>query len=384
MTRPAAIPIAGMGMVSCFGEGLEPCVNAMREGRDGISPLTALDLRFAANIKTNQVDRQRFGEGRDSILAIIKSCVRQALVQAGLNPDEAVTDCAMIFGATSFLFVGEAEYRKHLDIYSDPGKRKAGSSADVTGPIAREFGVTGPVLAIHTACSSSANALIVARDMIARGEVRRAIVIGAEGFSAISLGGFYSMMLLDPDGCHPFDTRRRGLQLGEAYGAVLLDADSINSKLVLRGGANLCDIHHVTSASPDGSSMARVMTNAMHDADISASDIVGIKAHGTGSNDNDTAESAAMHSVFHHQIPDFTVIKRYIGHTLGACGVVELTGFAGCLQAGFLPATAGYDQYDARLDVSPLAQAITARQGHYLLNYFGFGGNYASLVVSYD
>lgn len=376
------VSIAGMGMVSCYGAGIEPCVTAMHEGRDGITPLTAFDLNFADKIKINQIDRQHFGEGRDSVFAMIGSCIKQALSQAGYDPEEPVHDCAMIFGATSFLFVGESEYRKHLDRFSDPSQRKPGSSADVTTPIARQFGITGPVMAIHTACSSSANALIIARDMIHRGEVKRAIVVGAEGFSAISLGGFYSMMLLDPDGCHPFDTRRRGLQLGEAYGAVLLDSTR-PSGLTLKGGANLCDIHHVTSASPDGASMAQVMRDAMTDAGTDMNHISAIKAHGTGSNDNDTAEAAAMRSIFNSNIPGFTVLKRYLGHTLGACGVVELVAFASCLEAGFIPATAGYGQHDASLDVAPLSANQEPGHGNYLLNYFGFGGNYASLVIGY-
>ncbi|MBE9515743.1 MAG: hypothetical protein IME93_02075 [Proteobacteria bacterium] len=383
MNNPSTIAIAGMGLVSCFGEGTQPCVAAMREGRDGITSLTALDLSFADKIKTNQIDRGLFGEGRNSVFAMIGSCIRQALEQAGYDPDKPIEDCALIIGATSFLFVGESEYRKKLNEGSDPGKPIPGSSADITTPIAQQFGISGPVMAVHTACSSSANALIIARDMIARGKVKRAIVVGAEGFSAISLGGFYSMMLLDPEGCHPFDSRRRGLQLGEAYAAVLLDTDTDNG-LTLEGGANLCDIHHVTSASPDGASMKQVMHDAMEDANIGIDNIVGIKAHGTGSNDNDTAEAAAMHTIFNNAIPDFTVIKRYLGHTLGACGIVELTAFSACVRAGFMPATAGHEQHDATLAVSPLTKNHDAVSGHYLLNYFGFGGNYASLVIRHE
>lgn len=377
------VSITGMGLVSCYGEGIEPCITALRDNRDGISPLTAIELKFADKIKANQIDRGLFGEGRDSVFAMIGSCIKQALSQAGYEPDKPVADCALIFGATSFLFAGESEYRKHLDQYQDPDQRKPGSSADITTPVARQFGVSGPVMAIHTACSSSANALLIARDMINRGEVKRAIVIGAEGLSAISLSGFNSMMLLDSDGCHPFDSRRRGLQLGEAYAAVLLEQDNGESCIRLKGGANLCDIHHVTSASPDGASMAQVMRSAMTDAGVTTEDIAGIKAHGTGSNDNDTAEAAAMRSLFNNKLPPFTVLKRQLGHTLGACGVVELAAFAGCLEAGFIPPASGYEQYDETLAVAPLASGQGAEQGFYLLNYFGFGGNYASLVIDY-
>ena len=90
--------------------------------------------------------------------------------------------------------------------------------------VAGQLGIEGPVLTLTTACSSSANALLVAAALLRRGEARRALVIGVEGLSAIALSGFHSLMLLDPEGCRPFDAGRRGMQIGEAVGAVLLEA----------------------------------------------------------------------------------------------------------------------------------------------------------------
>ena len=87
----------------------------------------------------------------------------------------------------------------------------------------------------------------MAAGLLRRGEARRALVIGVEGLSAVALSGFNSLMLLDPQGCRPFDAQRNGMQIGEAVGAVLLEADDAahNDDLLL-GGANLCDIHHTT------------------------------------------------------------------------------------------------------------------------------------------
>ena len=82
-------------------------------------------------------------------------------------------------------------------------------------------------------------------------------------------------------------------------------------------------------------------------------------------------------------LPPFTGLKRYLGHTLGACGAVELAAFLGCLRAGFIPPTAGCAQPDPELRVTPLAVPQPARPGPVMFNFFGFGGNYASLIVSH-
>jgi 3-oxoacyl-(acyl-carrier-protein) synthase len=175
------------------------------------------------------------------------------------------------------------------------------------------------------------------------------------------------------------------MQLGEAVAAVLLEAgDSRDTGASLLGGANLCDIHHVTSASPDGSAMRAVMEMALAEAGLAPADVALIKAHGTGSPDNDLAEAAAMRSLWGEALPPFTALKRYLGHTLGACGVVELAALLGCLRAGFVPPSAGTAQPDPELRLAPLAAAMPAPRGPVMFNFFGFGGNYASFVIGHD
>jgi len=109
-----------------------------------------------------------------------------------------------------------------------------------------------------------------------------------------------------------------------------------------------------------------------------------INSHGTGSSDNDMAESAAMRRLWQDRPPPFTSIKRYVGHTLGACGVVELVAMLGCLRAGFVPPAAGYASPDPELSISPIQSMTPAPAGPVMYNYFGFGGNYASLVVRHE
>lgn len=374
------IHIRGLGLVSSYGLGVARAVAGMRAGQAGITPLTQFTLPFNDPIQVNEFDRRPFPPGAKGIAAAIQTAVQEALAEARLEP-EALQSAALVLGTSSFLFAGEAEYRHILASTGKSVLPALDPPGSVALRLAGDLGIQGPVLTLSTACSSSANALLVASALLRRGEARYALVIGVEGLSVGALSGFHALMLLDPDGCRPFDAQRRGMQLGEGIGAVLLAADGDGDQLL--GGANLCDTHHMTSAAPDGSAMRAVMEMALADAGLHPQDVTLIKAHGTGSLDNDTAEAAAMHSLFGASLPPFTAIKRYVGHTLGACGTVELAAFLGCLREGFVPATAGFAQADAALSVTPLTQAQAAPHGPVMLNFFGFGGNYASLLLAH-
>jgi 3-oxoacyl-(acyl-carrier-protein) synthase len=302
------------------------------------------------------------------------------------NRDELRSeDTALIVGGGGFLYASGAELYWR--------SQQAGAVAApffVRGPawgsalIAGHLQMRGTVLSLSTGCSSSANALLVATEMLQRGRARRVLVVGAEGLSAVTLSGFASLMLLDPEGCRPFDRHRAGLQIGEGVAALMLEADTGDGPgVTLRGGANLCDTHHLTSASPDGSIMREVMCQAMDRAGVSPADIVAIKAHGTGSIDSDRAEGNALRSVFGDALPPVVGLKRYVGHTLGACGAVETAAWIACLKEKFLPSTAGFDTVDAEINLTPTRTELPASPGPYLLNFFGFGGNYTSLVMGF-
>ncbi len=295
------------------------------------------------------------------------------------------SDCALVIGTGGFLFASAAElfWRwQHPDATREPARLRGPAWGG--NVIVQHFGMQGPMFAMSTGCSSSANALLTASELIHRGRVKRALVVGAEGVSAVAVGGFESLQLLDPAGCRPFDRDRSGLQLGEAYSALILERSDAAGGALTLGGANLCDTHHLTGASPDGAVMRAVMQEALADAGVDPSAIVAIKAHGTGSIDSDRAEAAAIRSLFATELSHETPViglKRYVGHTLGACGTLETAALLGCVEAGFLPPTAGFANVDPELSFEPSRTELPARPGPYLLNFFGFGGNYTSLVV---
>ena len=377
-----AVRIAGMGAVSCHGRGLVPLVEALRDGRSGTVPRQIGGVPGQDPFPVNAIPSELAGAGSAGLIGLLAAVVEDALVDAGHDPraaPDSLGDCGLLVGCANANYLAEAEWRR---VRAAGAEAAPPDSHALLCQLAERYGVQGPVTSLQTACSSSAVALLLARERILSGETERMLVLGAEGLSSIVLRGFLSLLLLDPEGCRPFDAERRGLQLGEGFAALLLEKDDASAgSSTLVGGANLCDTHHLTSASPDGSGMRAVIQAALADAELDASEVVGIKAHGTGSPDNDAAEAAAMRSAFADHIPAVTALKRSLGHTLGACGALETVALVSCLRAGFLPAASGFGKVDGELGLRPLARSTPATPGAYLLDFFGFGGNYASLIV---
>jgi 3-oxoacyl-(acyl-carrier-protein) synthase len=376
----ASVRIRGFGVVSAYGAGAAPLAQGLRAGRATLAPYRDAPVPALRALAVSLRDRARFPADEQGERDMVRFAVREALARAGVEEGEPLGDCAVLCGGSNALALAEHDYLR-LQATAPGGRPAVADPGFLAGSMARELGARGPVLTFSTACSSSANALTVARDLLVRGQVQRALVVGIESLNAITVAGFQSLLLLAPGGCRPFDAARAGLQLGEGAAALLLEREGGGARLL--GGANLCDIHHVTSANPDGEAMVRCMQAALADAGVDAGEIVAIKAHGTGSRENDLAEAVAMRRVFGAGLPPFTALKRQLGHTLGACGAVETAAMLAALEAGFVPATAGFETGDGALACAPMASGRTAEAGSYLLNFFGFGGNYASLVIGH-
>jgi 3-oxoacyl-[acyl-carrier-protein] synthase-1 len=245
-------------------------------------------------------------------------------------------------------------------------------------------GLSGADYLFNTACTSSANALLIAAEHILAGYCEQALVIGMELFNVTTLAGFYGMQLLANEVMRPFDRRRDGLVLGEGCGAILLQAAGPDDNgLFVSGGASGCDTYSISTSNPDGTSNAEVMTQALNNVGLAPGDITAIKAHGSASPLNDDAEAAGMRRVF-NEPPPFFVLKPYVGHTLGACGTIETILVCAAIREGFLPASGGFEIYDDDLGVHPMTAALNVDSGHFMLNYFGFGGNNASILLSHE
>lgn len=381
------VKITGVGAVTPYGVGIEKLFQGVQSGLPPSSSIPSFfDLPFSDEIKVASFQSTVFDRKASSLDSLILKVILEALHSAGLKR-EGLEDTALVIGATGNVAVAEANYLEEIKKGNPvPVPLAVKGAGDVTARLARELGIEGPVVTVSTACTSGANALMTAERLIRRGEAKGAIVVGIELLNSLTLSGFNSLMLLSPGGCKPFDADREGIHLGEAVGALILeglDSDEDESGLFLCGLSSICDTHNVISINPDGSSLLKVMESALQAAGVHPHEIKGIKAHGIGSKDNDSAEASAMNLLFKGQIPPFTSLKGYLGHTLAASALVETIAFFKCVENGFLPSATGFSTIDPEIGMSPIEKQVPSSKGHYLLNYLGFGGSNTSMVFKY-
>ncbi len=240
-----------------------------------------------------------------------------------------------------------------------------------------EFGLNGFSMSVSTACTSSVNALLEASNLIQSGAFKYVVVLGVDIFSEMMSNGFSSMKLLSLGVQKPFDISRDGLVLGEAIAGILVGTES--SSWVLKGGYSNCNSANITSVSASGEEYADVMQKAMHISNTNIGDITALKAHATSTPTNDMSEINAIKQLFDKDFR-FTAIKPYIGHTLGACGILELAIFMSCVDDGFIPKTINHQ--DSIIDkYTPISEHLECKDGTFMLNYFGFGGNNTSIII---
>lgn len=320
----------------------------------------------------------------DRPFVILEDVIGKALARSELDQQE-IAKTGLLIGSSSYdLHRSETAYQQQLE-------------AEVESPIAvpftghhrlgewigERFAISSEAFNISSACTSSANALLLAHNMLSQGRLDHALVVGIELFNETTLCGFAGLQLLASHRIAPFDPARDGVILGESCSAVVLSArnDGHPAPLALLGGSSCADPYSITSANPDGSTIARVLKDAMQETRIEKSAVRAIKAHGTATLMNDTAEARGIAAAFPDAIPPVTAIKPYTGHTLGACGTLELALFGNALTRGFIPHTPNFENADPELDLSPLNNDADADSGIYLLNYFGFGGSNTVVVM---
>jgi 3-oxoacyl-(acyl-carrier-protein) synthase len=326
------------------------------------------------------------GNPLDKSMAMLESALAEAFALAELSAEE-IAESSVLVGTTGGLFIRN-EYEFTEAVRKNPDKQSPAISCRNRGPgevadlIVNKYGIRGMALTFSMACVSSSHALVVAADLLKRKKISRAIVVGFEPLLNMTLHGFASLLLFDYDQCRPFCATRAGMQIGEAAAVIILDADkSSTSKYKFAGGYLYNDIKSLTSAGIDGVTVSNVIQQTLTSARVSANDIVAIKAHGTGTRDNDLSEGRGLVKLFGEKLPPVVSLKGAIGHTLGAAGAVETAVWLSCCEEGSIPRSFGFMQIDPELGFAPSQTNVQARDGAYLFTYFGFGGTCTSYLI---
>lgn len=352
-------------MHSALGADLPAAVNTLRSGERPQAGEFLLHELLQPRPYLNAVDTgENLAQRLDRLL-------RETLGDS----TQALDDCLLIVASTGLdiaeleTVIGAArgfriEHSTPLDALSSELRRRWGFADAFT---------------LNTACTSAANGLIYGARLIAGKQFERVLVLAFETPSALAMQGFGALDLTSPSGHYrPFHPERDGLILGETYACALLGLEPGAAPLArLLGGFSACDTSSLTGTREDGSHIDAVMRAALRSAGRDAGEIDLVKLHGTATTANDIAESNGMRNLFGDSMSALCALKPWLGHTLGACGLSETLLLIEALRQGQLPAV----DYAAEA-ILPLAAKPFGRVDDLLLaNFFGFGGNNASLVL---
>ena len=301
--------------------------------------------------------------------------VSKALENTGIDP--AKPDVLFMLSTTKGnVFLLDSPH----DAYDNPERMYLWHSAAL---IAHFFDNDTPPITVSNACISGAYAMLSAQRTLLSGKYKYVIVIGVDMLSRFIISGFQSFKALSQNTCKPFDENRNGLNIGEAAATLIVtnkeDTDLQSGEVVLTAGATRNDANHISGPSRTGEGATLALRNIC--SGIDTDKLAFINAHGTATPYNDEMEAVAITRASLQHIP-VTCQKGYVGHTLGAAGVVESIISSHSLKERIVLKTYGFKTLGVsnQLQIVKQTQAI---EGNSCINMLsGFGGGNAALLYT--
>ncbi len=408
MNENRRVVVTGLGAVTPLGNDTEKTWEGLKNGRNGIAPITLFDtqgFKAVLGAEVKGFDPREYLEVNevlrtDRYAQFAVAAAQQAAAESGVGGTVDPERFAVIFGSgIGGIGTFENEYRKLLE----KGPRRVsplfvpmmiGNMA--AGLIAIRHDCRGSAMPAVTACASGSNAIGEAMRLIRHGYADAAITGGAEAAICPSaVAGFTNMQALstsqDPNGASlPFDKRRGGFVIGEGAVALVLEeyrhAKARGAKIYgeVCGYGSTCDAHHITAPHPQARGGAQAMMDAMREAGYTGEDTVYINAHGTGTPMNDAVETAAIKKALGEEQAKRAFVsstKSMTGHMLGAAGALEALACLFALEEGLIPPTINLCEPDEACDLNYVPQtAVRADITLALSNSLGFGGHNACLA----
>ncbi|KAF3984240.1 MAG: beta-ketoacyl-ACP synthase [Methylococcales symbiont of Hymedesmia sp. n. MRB-2018] len=398
------VVITGMNAITPIGNDWQSVAKKLKSQTTGIQLMEewgrfkGLKTQLAAPADFSRPKhysrKQIRGMGRVAMLATYAT--ELALEDANLLNDPCLKSGQMgiAYGSASGSFDGLVDFTKMLLNYDRESLnatsyiRMMGHTCPVN--IGLHFGINGRIIPTSSACTSSSQGIGYAYEAIKYGLQTWMVAGGGDELSPSQSAVFDTLFATstrnEPDKTpRPFDKDRDGLVIGEGASTFILEerehALSRGAHIyaeVIGFGTN-SDGLHVTH--PDKDSMQDAMNLALKDAEIAATNIDYISAHGTATELGDIAESQATAQVFGKNTP-ISAMKSYTGHTLGACGAMEAWASIKMMNEGWFHPTANLNAVDSRCaNLDFIMGDVRHIECEYIMsNNFAFGGINTSLI----
>lgn len=404
------VVVTGAGAICPVGNAVADLWAAIASGRSGIAAITrfnteGFETRFAGEVKgldpAVSIGRKE-SRRMDRFTQLSVVATREAVAMADLDVASDPTRVGVLVGTG---MGGMETFENGIETLLTDGPRRISPffvpmmlPNMASGTVSIDIGAKGPNFGTVSACASSAHAIGEATVMIRSGYADVMIAGGGEApVTRMGVSGFNAMGALstrndDPErASRPFDAERDGFVLAEGAAVLVLEE---RERALSRGATILAEVigygttddaNHMVQPGPGGEGAARAMNIALTDADIPASDIDYINAHGTSTQLNEKLETQAVKRVFGDlatRVP-ISSTKSMTGHLLGAAGSLESVIVIEAMKRGVLPPTINQERPDPECDLDTIPNE--ARPGPVRIamsNSMGFGGHNVSLIFA--
>ncbi len=383
-----------------MGRDVATIFAALTAGTRAFGPVTLFDptgcrSAIAAEVPDFTVAEAAPGsdaEGWSRTDAMSVLAARQALAQAELDPVTQPVD--LLFGGTTAgmleteglladMHEAVAARRPLARMLSHPLSSTVDRLRDAVAPFGR-------ARTLCSACSSGANALVLAAAWLRTGRSKRVLAGGGDGLCRLTYTGFSCLGALSAEPCRPFDRDRAGLSMGEGAALLVLETEAsarargVEPIAELRGWAVGAEAHHITNPEASGATAARLMSAALARGGLTAADLDYVNAHGTATRHNDPMEAQALAQCLGERVGQVALSssKGQLGHTLGAAGAIEAAITAMTVARGVIPPNMGLVEPEPDLPLDLVREARRGAVGAAMSNSFGFGGSDTVLVFA--
>lgn len=378
--------ITGMGAISAAG--LNCRATAQRIFTEPVTPRKATRFATSLTLPVFEVELNTH-DPQSRTRVLLNIALEEALQQSGLTEAELKQARVGVCIGTSV-----ACQLNDLEFYAQLRQGNVGDNMAVKnfyhGNLAefiqRKMQLAGPVLTIANACSSGTDAIGWGHALIANGSCDIVIAGGADELNRVPLAGFNALGVCSDEPCKPFSDQRKGLNLGEGAGVVILESKehavsrNLKPKLLVAGYGAATDAYHITAPHPDGIGLEKAIRQALTAANIADKQIDFINAHGTGTDSNDRCEANTLGRIFGEQVK-FLSTKRFTGHTLGAAGALEFIFTAIMLQHNTVVASSGFEQLPHDIEFAPVVKPFSGEFSYAMSTSLAFGGCNSAIVI---
>jgi 3-oxoacyl-[acyl-carrier-protein] synthase II len=401
------IVVTGMGIVSPIGTGIDQFWKNAVAGTSGIISIQSFDASKQRSRIAGEVqgfDPATFLSAKqieqtDRFTQLALHAAGQAMADAGslesYEPRRLAVSLGSGMGGFSTFESSAARRFQNKSVPPFTVPRIMANSAAAW--IATKYGLKGINLTTSTACSSGANAIGMALDLLRSGKADAVVTGGAEAcVLPLTMVGFEALFALSTgfnnDPAHasrPFAKGRDGFVMGEGAGILVLEREDAalkrGAKIYARlaGYGCACDATHIVAPDIDG--QAAAMQTALEDAAMTPAQVDYINAHATSTPLGDVIETKAIKQLFGERAPEIPVsaTKSMIGHSIGASAAIGSIAAIMTLQTGTIHPTINLIEADPECDLNYTPNTATQKKVQTALcNAFGFGGNNASIVFT--